>query len=83
MSTLPVRCFTCGKIIAKQEFITKFLEGKSSGKQRETLDEMKFRRRCCRRHMLGYADDLDEMQKYYGGARGERAFPELPKVKGS
>ena len=83
MSTLPVCCFTCGKTIAREKYITAFLEGKSAGKQRETLDAIGFRRGCCRRHMLGYAKDLDEMQNYYGGDRGERAFPELPKVRGS
>lgn len=72
---IPVRCFTCGKVLAdKWEFYKRKcgeiekLENKQDEKkyfsQTETkvvLDELGLDRYCCRRHMLGHVDIIDDL----------------------
>lgn len=57
--SLPVRCFTCGKVIGNYE--EKFVEFvNSGGKIEDFLNRNKFTRICCRRMFLGYVDPYDK-----------------------
>lgn len=69
---IPVRCFTCGKVLAdKWEYYKKEVEklekqeDKEQGdadpkfdaiRTKEVLDKLGLERMCCRRHMLGHVD---------------------------
>lgn len=47
---IPIRCFTCGKVIASdyRKYVNE-IKNKDPGK---VLDEMGYKRYCCRRMML-------------------------------
>lgn len=51
---IPVRCFTCGKVLGDKENKCKFLlqEGK---KWNEILDTLKLKRYCCRMVLMTYS----------------------------
>ena len=69
---IPVKCFTCGKVLAdkwmcykmlitertKDNDQTLYLEKDNVQKsaQGKILDELKLKRICCRRHMLTHVD---------------------------
>lgn len=61
----PVRCFTCGAVIAhKYEEYVKLTE---SGKTpKEALDELEVNRYCCRRMFLTYKSVIKEFARYHG-----------------
>jgi len=59
---IPVRCFTCGKVISNvgeeyKERITQEEPGK-------VLDELGIRRYCCRRMLLTHAELIGEIAPY-------------------
>ena len=58
----PVRCFTCGKVIADK--YEKYLEGIKSKKPAEVLDELGIKRICCRRMFISHVDLIDDVIKY-------------------
>ena len=72
---IPVRCFTCGKVLAdKWEYYVResekleAAEGKKDGNKyftntqtKEVLDNLGLDRYCCRRHMLGQVDIIDNL----------------------
>ena len=45
---VPIRCFSCGKVIAgvHQEFTERINKGENAGK---VLDELKIKKYCCRK----------------------------------
>lgn len=57
---IPVRCFTCGKIVgsAYPEYVRRVSMGESSEK---VLDELGLERYCCRRMIISHADLIDEI----------------------
>ncbi|MCX6800964.1 MAG: DNA-directed RNA polymerase subunit N [Candidatus Diapherotrites archaeon] len=60
---MPVRCFSCGKPVAG--FYEEFKERTEKGESPEkVLDDLKVKRYCCRRMLLGHADLIDEVMKY-------------------
>lgn len=60
---IPVRCFTCGKVVADK--YNDFLEAVNDGKTpEEALDNLGLTRYCCRRMILSHADLLDEVIKF-------------------
>ncbi len=71
---IPVRCFTCGKVIgpAYEEFKKRcelYQKALSSGEQpRETpkqiLDSLAIERYCCRRMIISHVDLLKEAAPY-------------------
>ncbi len=71
---IPVRCFTCGKIIADkyEEYKVRYDEYKrtmdSGEKPKETpkqiLDELGVDRYCCRRMLLTHVELIDESAPY-------------------
>ena len=71
---IPVRCFTCGKIIgeAYEEYQKRYKEYKktvdSGEKPKETpkkiLDDLGIDRYCCRRMIITHVDLLEESAPY-------------------
>lgn len=73
---IPIRCVTCGKVLAdKWEYFKKKceeLDAENMKKnpeskyfkepyKKEILDELGLDRYCCRRHMLGHVDIIDNL----------------------
>ena len=71
---IPVRCFTCGKVIgeAYEEYKKRYEEYKSSidsGKKpketpKEILDDLEVDRYCCRRMIITHVDLIGESAPY-------------------
>lgn len=61
---VPVRCFTCGKLIGDkfEEFKAKVQSGEDPGK---ALDDLQVARYCCRRMMITSVDLIDQVLPYY------------------
>ena len=59
----PVRCFTCGKLLADkyEEFERRVKKGEDPAK---VLDDLGFKRYCCRTVMLTSVDLMDEVMRY-------------------
>jgi len=57
---IPVRCFTCGKVVASayQTYMDRTRAGEGSEK---VLDELGLTRYCCRRMILSNAELIDEV----------------------
>jgi DNA-directed RNA polymerase subunit N (RpoN/RPB10) len=60
---IPIRCFSCGKLIAdKYEPYLEMLEkGESAEKAFEQLDIKRF---CCRRMIVSHVDLIDDLLKF-------------------
>ena len=60
---LPVRCFTCGKVIGDrwEEFARRTSQGEPAGR---VLDEIGMKRYCCRRMFISHVEVIDELLKY-------------------
>ena len=60
---IPVRCFTCGKVIgsAFEEFTKRVEMGEPP---RDVLDALHLDRYCCRRMVLTHANLIDEVAPY-------------------
>ncbi|MCE7738304.1 MAG: DNA-directed RNA polymerase subunit N [Candidatus Heimdallarchaeota archaeon] len=56
---IPVRCFTCGTLIADKwdEFKIKIKEGENPEK---TLDKLNVKRWCCRRMLVSHIDLIED-----------------------
>ncbi len=71
---IPVRCFTCGKVISQeyeafneqyQSYKQDILEGKQPTKTpKDILDELGIDRYCCRRMIISHVDLLKEAAPY-------------------
>jgi DNA-directed RNA polymerase subunit N len=61
---IPVRCFTCGKLIADkwEEFTQRVNAGEDSKK---VLDSLGVTRYCCRRMILGHIEISDYILRFY------------------
>lgn len=59
---IPVRCFTCGKIIGNkwEKYLNLQLIGNTEG---DALDVLKLKRYCCRRMMLGHVDLIEKLNR--------------------
>jgi DNA-directed RNA polymerase I, II, and III subunit RPABC5 len=60
---IPIRCFTCGKVIANK-YKTYMALKRSDMEESEILDTLGLPRYCCRRMMLGHVDLIDKLLKY-------------------
>jgi DNA-directed RNA polymerase subunit N len=61
---IPVRCFTCGKVIGDKW--EEFKKATSSGKNpAEVLDSLGIKRYCCRRMFLSHIDLVDEALQFH------------------
>jgi len=60
---IPVRCFTCGKVIG--EHYEEFEERSGSGEDpAAVLDDLGVDRHCCRRMMVSHTDLVDVVAPY-------------------
>lgn len=60
---IPIRCFTCLKVIAnKWEAYQELLNKNYS--EADALDALKITRACCRRMFLGHVNIIDNLIKY-------------------
>ena len=61
---IPVRCFTCGALIADKytDFVKRIKEGEKSNK---VLDDLGIKKYCCRRMFLANIDVIDQILPYY------------------
>ncbi len=60
---VPVRCFSCGKVIASvyHEFKERTGKGENPGK---VLDDLNIKKYCCRKSLLTSVDLIDEVSRY-------------------
>lgn len=60
---VPVRCFTCGKLVGDkwEEFTRRVKAGEGAG---EVLDSLGITRYCCRRMLLSHVEILDEVLRF-------------------
>jgi DNA-directed RNA polymerase subunit N len=60
---IPVRCFTCGKVISIvwEEYKERRDSGEDPGK---ILDELGISRYCCRRMLLTHKETVDDLNPY-------------------
>ncbi|MDI6905273.1 MAG: DNA-directed RNA polymerase subunit N [Candidatus Bathyarchaeia archaeon] len=61
---IPVRCFTCGKLIGDkwEEFARRVKTGEEAGR---VLDSLEIKRYCCRRMLLAHVEITDEILRFY------------------
>jgi DNA-directed RNA polymerase subunit N len=61
---IPVRCFTCGKVIADkwEEYKKEVSKGENPAK---VLDSLGIKRYCCRRMFLSNVNLIEESLKFY------------------
>jgi len=60
---IPVRCFTCGKVVG--HLYEEFKRRVDSGEDPErVLDELGLKRYCCRQLFLGHVDLLKEVSQF-------------------
>ncbi len=61
---IPVRCFTCGKLIADkwEDFTRRVKSGEDSKK---VLDSLGLTRYCCRRMILSHIEISDSILRFY------------------
>ena len=61
---IPVRCFTCGKVIGNK--YDKYLDmlNKEGYGEGDALDALELRRYCCRRMVLTHVDLIEKLLNY-------------------
>ncbi len=60
---IPVRCFTCGKIVGSlfEEYKKRIERGESA---KNALDALGLKRYCCRKMLIAHADLVDDIISY-------------------
>lgn len=68
---IPIRCVTCGKVLAdKWEFYKKKMQNHKTEQTnkyffdtyaKDVLDELGLEKYCCRRHMIAHVDIIDQL----------------------
>ena len=60
---IPVRCFTCGKVIGSlyEEYMRRTMAGEPA---KDVLDALGVERYCCRRLFISHEDLIDEVMPY-------------------
>lgn len=68
---IPVRCFTCGKLIGDkwEEFARRVKIGEDPG---NVLDNLEVSRYCCRRMLLSHVEVIDEVLRFHEVAEKRR-----------
>lgn len=60
---IPIRCFTCGKVISSSW--EEFKERRSAGEDpKGILDDLGLSRYCCRRMILAHKEIIDDLNPY-------------------
>ena len=60
---IPVRCFSCGKVIGNLENSIKKLKNEGY-EDKEIMNKLKIEKYCCRRVLLSYIDLSEELFMY-------------------
>ena len=60
---IPIRCFTCGKVIGNVYEIYKDRVERGEDPE-EVLDDLGIERYCCRRMFLTHKDLIDDVKQY-------------------
>lgn len=60
---IPVRCFTCGKVVGHlwEDYTKRVAKGEDGGK---VMTELGMKRYCCRQLFLGHVDLLKEVAQF-------------------
>ena len=60
---IPVRCWSCGKVVAHlyEQFKQRVAEGEGAG---EVLNELGLEKYCCRRMYVGHIELIDEVAPF-------------------
>jgi DNA-directed RNA polymerase subunit N len=60
---IPVRCFTCGKVIGDsfESYVSRIEMGE---KPKEILDSLGIERYCCRKMLIAHADLINDVIHY-------------------
>ncbi|MCW4022450.1 MAG: DNA-directed RNA polymerase subunit N [archaeon] len=71
---IPVRCFTCGKLVADvwEDFNKRVQAGEDPKK---VLDSLGVTRYCCRRMVLGHIEISDSILRFYSEKANFNAQP--------
>ena len=65
---IPIRCYTCGKVIA--HLYDEFLDGLKEGKEaQELLDSFELTRYCCRRMLITHVELIDDILTFSSPTR--------------
>lgn len=59
---IPIRCFSCGSLVADK--YEKFIEKVKKEDPKKVLDSLGVKRYCCRRMILSQIDLLDEVTEF-------------------
>ncbi|CAL5974174.1 DNA-directed_RNA polymerase [Hexamita inflata] len=68
---IPVRCFTCGKVIAHlyEDYVRRVEENQENPET--VLNELGCSRYCCRRMLITHVDLIDDLINYSPQARAQ------------
>ena len=60
---MPVRCFSCGKVLGGfyEEFKERTQKGETAGK---VLDDLGVKKYCCRKMILTHAETIDDIMRF-------------------
>ncbi|CAE6345171.1 unnamed protein product [Rhizoctonia solani] len=60
---IPVRCFTCGKVIGDkwEEYVKLLRDNVTEG---DAMDQLGLKRYCCRRMVLTHVDLIEKLLQY-------------------
>ncbi len=82
MVSMPVRCFTCVKVVSDKLSI--YLDKQDKGENPPNiLDDLGFRRFCCRRMFLSYPRDYDDKSMLYPSVTNISREKNLPALGGT
>ena len=65
---IPVRCFTCGKVIGNkyETYVTMLMEKE---KAEDAMNKLGLKRYCCRRMVLTHVNLIDKLLQYHSFTR--------------
>ncbi len=61
---IPVRCFTCGKVIGNKYEAFVGLQHNNNYTTKDALDELGLTRYCCRRMLLTHVNMIEKLLNY-------------------